>query len=212
MTIHLTVSLNEVEATAKKAARGAGFTWGMAEEAAKATRWLCGKGINGCADLARLLSIEEHNIERTPTWKIGTWTSESAPLCPINVGACMADQAHGLSAEGWQVNDVVCATFLMPFVADIAVKTGQTVAMMGQGFSAVTDGNHLSLNAQVPARGVSVTIRTTYTAVLPSDAFSRVTPDEADWTVLQTLAHRTYAPATEASRMTGAGAGITDND
>ena len=33
----MSLSLNEVESTAKKAARGAGYPWGLAEEAAKAT-------------------------------------------------------------------------------------------------------------------------------------------------------------------------------
>lgn len=208
----LTVSLNEVEATAKKAARGAGFTWGMAEEAAKATRWLCGNGVDGCAELSRLLSIKERNIERTPIREAGVWEAASGPLCPINVGACMADQAHELSAEGWQVNDVACPAFLMPFAADIAVKAGKTVAMVGQEFTLVTDGNHQHLTGKVPSHDVSVVIRPTQKTVLPSGGFTRVTSTEADWAVLQTLAYRTYAPATEESRMTGAGAGITDND
>ncbi|NND22495.1 MAG: DUF3726 domain-containing protein, partial [Silicimonas sp.] len=42
----MSYSLNEVEATAKKAARGAGYPWGLAEEAAKATRWLCAHDID----------------------------------------------------------------------------------------------------------------------------------------------------------------------
>ena len=212
MTMYLTFSLNEVEVTAKKAARGSGFTWGMAEEAGKATRWLCGKGVNGCAELSRLLSIAERNIERTPILEAGIWKSVASSLCPISVGACMADQAHELDAQGWQVNDVACPAFLMPFAAEIAAKTGQTVDVTGQEFTAVTDGIHLNLTGQLPVHGVPVTIRTSQKTLRPSDAFSRAAPTETDWTVLQTLAHRTYAPATEASRAKGAGAGMTDND
>jgi hypothetical protein len=37
-----------------------------------------------------------------------------------------------------------------------------------------------------------------------------VSPD--DWAKLNTFAQRTYAPATEASRLLGAGAGVSDND
>ena len=36
--------------------------------------------------------------------------------------------------------------------------------------------------------------------------------DETAWATLTALAHRTYVPATEASRLAGAGAGTTDND
>ena len=33
-------SLNEIESLCKKAARGAGMSWGLAEEAGKAAKWL----------------------------------------------------------------------------------------------------------------------------------------------------------------------------
>ena len=39
-----------------------------------------------------------------------------------------------------------------------------------------------------------------------------VTIAQAAWDVLNDLAARTYVPATEASRLAGAGAGLTDND
>ena len=44
-------SLNAVESTAKRAARGAGYPWGLAEEAGKATRWLSHQGLEGCGAL-----------------------------------------------------------------------------------------------------------------------------------------------------------------
>ena len=36
--------------------------------------------------------------------------------------------------------------------------------------------------------------------------------DRQAWTRLNDYAHRTFAPASEASRLAGAGAGLTDND
>ena len=51
----MTLSLNEIESTAKKAARGGGYPWGLAEEAASATRWLHSNDLDGCAALASLL-------------------------------------------------------------------------------------------------------------------------------------------------------------
>jgi hypothetical protein len=36
--------------------------------------------------------------------------------------------------------------------------------------------------------------------------------DDEIWEALGAFAHRTYVPATEASRLKGAGAGLTDND
>ena len=54
----MSYSLNEMEATAKRAARGAGYSWGLAEEASKATRWLCTQGLDGAAELAHVLGAD----------------------------------------------------------------------------------------------------------------------------------------------------------
>ena len=47
---------------------------------------------------------------------------------------------------------------------------------------------------------------------LPSKRHLRADPDPNDWAALLAFAHRTYAPATEESRLRGAGAGLSDND
>jgi hypothetical protein len=40
-------SLNEIEALAGKAARGAGYDWGLAEEAGQSVRWLEARDFRG---------------------------------------------------------------------------------------------------------------------------------------------------------------------
>ena len=46
----------------------------------------------------------------------------------------------------------------------------------------------------------------------PRPHVTRATPDPVCWDTLNRFAHRTYAPATEESRLLGAGAGLSDND
>lgn len=74
--------------------------------------------------------------------------------------------------------------------------------------------------AMCAARGVAVAQRSEGTdlilnakneAVTPPAA-SSVTVSDLSWDQLSTLAAKTYVPATEASRLAGAGAGLTDND
>ena len=43
----MTFALNEIEAMAKGAARGAGFDWGIAEETGQSVRWLAARGLPG---------------------------------------------------------------------------------------------------------------------------------------------------------------------
>ncbi|MGY9009366.1 MAG: DUF3726 domain-containing protein, partial [Rhodobacterales bacterium] len=49
------VSFNELKSMSKGAARGAGFSWGHAEEVSFATVWLAKNGFDAAEDLINLL-------------------------------------------------------------------------------------------------------------------------------------------------------------
>ena len=71
-------SLNEIESLCKKAARGAGLSWGLAEEAGKAARWLSAHGLDGPGVLAR-------SCDRMTAVPTSNWPRMSAPSpgrCP----------------------------------------------------------------------------------------------------------------------------------
>ena len=77
----MTFSLNEIEAMAKGAARGAGFDWGIAEETGKSVRWLAARGLPGPELLIKTLkrtesitySVAAPNINREPWMAPGGW-------------------------------------------------------------------------------------------------------------------------------------------
>lgn len=208
----MSLSMNEVEATAKKAARGAGYSWGLAEDAAKATRWLCRHGQDGCAELARLL-VKFVDAPPVPlTQKIEDLSPNETPLCPIATGTKLAGQAHKIPINGWHLTNVEVPALLAPFAAEISQKTGQSIAITGLEFRAVTDGCHLMLQGQWPVFSERVDVAMVDQSPNPNEAILRASPSQKDWAILQTLAHRTYAPATEVSRLKGAGAGLNDND
>jgi len=56
----MSYSLNEIEALAKNAARGTGLPWGLAQEAANATGFLCRFGLDGVGVLAALLAQDDN--------------------------------------------------------------------------------------------------------------------------------------------------------
>jgi hypothetical protein len=78
----MTFSLNEVEAMGKRAARGAGLDWGIAEEAGKAARWLTARGLPGPELLAELLTRNEGKSyeELAPASIDGVWEAKSGWL------------------------------------------------------------------------------------------------------------------------------------
>ena len=114
----MTFSLNEVEALAKKAARGAGYTWGLAEEAGKAVRWLCAHDIDGCAVLADLL-VEVDGLDQADCAPVPgvIWTSRGEKLCPIAGGCALSDHAEFLGDGNLRFENVMKPALLVPFVA-----------------------------------------------------------------------------------------------
>ncbi len=69
--------------------------------------------------------------------------------------------------------------------------------------------NNCELCAAISGHNITMSLRAGGHQAAP---VARVDVDDALWTRLNTMAQRTYVPATEASRLAGAGAGLTDND
>ena len=210
----MNVSLNEVEATAKRAARGAGYPWGLAEEAAKATRFLCAHDIDGCAALAALLT----NIDNTdlahhaPKIEGNGWRATSGSLCPLFAGAAISDHAELLRRHEIRFHNVISPTLLIPFAAMAAIELETPVSIEWGSALSVTDGNKVSMFGDLSDLADLLTLRLAGELDQPNTSKTRATPLAASWTSLNNFAYRTYAPASEESRAKGAGAGLTDND
>ncbi len=209
----MSLSLNEIEAVAKRAARGAGYQWGIAEEAAKATRWLCAQGLDGVMELSSLLKrgFANGGEAHVPTQFRGDWAGDS-DLCPLLTGASLSDCAHLLHSGPIRIRHLVSPMILLPFAAQVARVQSQIATIQSGDFSAATDGVRLVMKDVCPpvADSIEVALRGTLTA--PCALRTRATPDSKGWEIINSFAHRTYAPATEESRLLGAGAGLSDND
>ena len=208
----MTLALNEVEATAKKAARGVGYSWGLAEEAGKAVRWLCARDVDGCAALAALLEridgVDQAALLPVPGNDV--WAA-SGIVCPFMAGVALSDRAAILGG-GLTIENVICPILLAPFAASVAETREVMVSMRFDGVTVSTDGVELSITGDwnVRAATIGLDLKGKLGSLLPHS--TRAHPDKSVWDVLNQFAHRTYAPATEESRLKGAGAGLSDND
>ena len=214
----MSYSLNEVEATAKRAARGAGYSWGLAEEAGKATRWLCANGLDGCGALARLLDQvgADHLSDLSPQSTTGDWAGASDHLCPLTAGAALCDNATLLADRDIVMRNVLYPVLVLPFAA-AAAKVGQrSVSVICDGQTVVCDasGECGASASEISAIPATATLQVTSGGAVgsPQARATRATPEVEDWATLSRFAQRTYAPASEASRLLGAGAGLSDND
>lgn len=210
----MNLSLNEVEATAKRATRGGGYPWGLAEEAAKAVRWLCSNDIDGCTALAEVLTRFEGTVfpDRVPVAGRAEWYAPGGVLCPLSAGAALADRGLDLTDRDIRMAPVATPILLVHFAALAAGQLRNTVTVIWGDCTAVTDGARVCITGQIVAEAQNVTLRRGGQPGLPRQQTSRATPDQTAWETLNLFAHRTYAPATEESRRLGAGAGLTDTD
>ncbi|MBO9447364.1 DUF3726 domain-containing protein [Ruegeria sp. R14_0] len=209
----MNLSLNEIEATAKRATRGAGYSWGQAEEAGKATRWLCAQGLDGAGILARLLALgfATDPANHRPQQLDGRWRAEG-DLCPLSVGPLLSDTARLLDAGAIEMQPVVAPALLLPFVSNAARIQKCALQIEFDSVQAVTDGARLYSPDDFPDKAQRVTIKKGAKLDMPREHQSRAHPTPTDWDALNQFAHHTYAPATEESRLLGAGAGLSDND
>ena len=216
----MTFSLNEIEAMGKRAARGAGLPWGLAEEAGKAARWLTARGLPGPEQLAEILTRNDGKDydELAPVSVEGVWQAPSGRLCPLAAGAALCDRAAEIAA-GQEIafGPTAQPLLLAPYAAGAAKITGDAVELSWPGAVLVFTSEGVSIEgerAAVTARSAeSVSCRRSENAEVasPGSATGRMV-DAETWSRLNAFAQRTFAPATEASRLSGAGAGLVDSD
>jgi hypothetical protein len=208
-------SLSEIDAQCKKAARGAGFEWGHAEEAGKSARWLAAMQLPGAALLAAYLPeySEQAGRYQSPYLRDGQPETD-AILCPISTGARICDKVGLLIDHPLSVVQIVYPLLLLPSLAMISRHEQLSIDLSWEGAEVIcSDGrvfilDHSSLTTALASR-VNLQVVSDWESAEQgmSIGTSGQEVSDQDWDVLGGLAHRTYVPATEASRL---GAGPAD--
>ncbi|TCL09898.1 uncharacterized protein DUF3726 [Shimia isoporae] len=201
----MSFSLNEVEAMAKNAARGGHYSWAMAKEAGRATRWLCAQGQDGCGALAGMLRVQEAEKLLPPSVRGEEWRADTGKLCPLSVGTAASDRAASLTGQVTVVHGVVFPLLLMPFFSSASRVSGQIVFAQVDEAKAKVAADGIRLQGAFPDEASQVIITFGSGNFEPAEKHTRAIPRDEDWLSLKFFAHRTYAPATEESRRLGAG-------
>lgn len=216
-------SLNEVEVYGRRAARGAGMSWGLAEESGKASRWLAERGLPGVELLVRLLTANDGRAyaNMAPVIAGDCWRAADGELCPVCCGAALSDRIDVLErgeeiclsgvayplllapflGRSWRSKDASCelcwSNVRVSIFADgVAIESEEDSALMSERAEEVTlsVGRHREAHPTHHPR------------------VGGVRTQRSVWDALDALAKRTYVPASDESRVRGAGAGRIDND
>lgn len=215
------LSSNEVSALCMKAARGAGMSWGLAEEAGFAAAWLVQHGFDGPEHLYRHLAQAQRRPwqDLCPIVVSGDWQAAAGrALCPIALGATLCDYAalpEGVGA-GCAVNigPVDHPVLLLPFLVTCAEAASVKLTLTWDGGSACLGRDRAALVSAFEAldgRQTSFTLAAQAGTVAPAVTSPAPLTDSDTITALNAMAMRTTVPASEASRA-GAGSTTTDND
>ncbi|NOD95071.1 DUF3726 domain-containing protein [Ruegeria sp. HKCCD4884] len=206
-------SLNEMEATAKRATRGAGYSWGQAEEASKAARWLCVQGLDGAGILSSLLEqgLASDPAAHRPRQIDRLWQGQRA-LCPLSAGPLLSDAAHLLKTGPIEMQYVAVPALMLPFARHAARILNEALTIEIDAVQFVVSEGWLVAQDSLPEAAHEVVVSRGGAPTTLREQQTRAYPDPQDWDTLNRFAHRTYAPATEESRLLGAGSGLSDND
>lgn len=198
----MTWSLGEIRSLSVKAARGSGMDWGIAEEAGFAVEWLETHGLQGTKALAQYLS----KVHRQETFEPET--------CPLKLGCMISDMNDWAELQNKPVYEPL---LLMPFIAN-TLDNETLVLIWSQNSltickSGVACNNTNTLNAEINRSPCLVKAELSNSISNMLNHKTRVSDDAKNYVaILNALAHETYAPSTEESRLAGAGAGLNDND
>lgn len=213
-------SLNEIEALSKRASRGAGLSWGMSEEAGRAVRWLASHDLAGVDLLADVLTRNDQvpPDQTAPESLDGVWHAASGTLCPLSSGAALNDCADRLAiGQSITMANMSHPLLVVPFAAWAAIHIGAAVKVSWADTDITTDGFRVWVEGPNGAVHQTQAVSVICAQADPLDDRAampalRGTVTPSGWARLGVFAHRTYAPATEQSRVLGAGAGESDND
>lgn len=197
MTATVTFAFSELRSLISKAARGAGLSWGLAEEAGWAAEWLARRGMPA-ADWAT------------------HWLAAcgDGAVSPVEIGiALVEDCATPLAVNGKVVADGLTAPgYLLPFLHRIA-EAGSAVAVVSAAgrVAQISSAGEITFGPAWQRQSSGWWLSDGETAGLQTGAAARPAVSAEVLDCLEGLALRTTVPRSDASRR-NAGSTSDDND
>jgi len=212
------LSLNEVESLAAKVGRGAGFSWGLAEEIGRSARRLAQGGLPW-ADPLLTLAEKAEELQAPSSVRAEQWrerqseTGSTATLCPIRTAALLIDDPAMLRAAPLRLGNVGLPIWIVGVLAASSAVDGFEIAWP-------TASAWVGRQGVIPkASGDAWLTPVANVTISPSAAPSseprrlrRAIADDAVLTALGRFAARVNVPASESSRAQGAGGGSVDEE
>tara|TARA_Y100000816_G_scaffold159751_1_gene114260 strand:- start:1732 stop:2343 length:612 start_codon:yes stop_codon:yes gene_type:complete len=201
-------SLSEIETTAKRASRAAGYSWGIAEEVGKSIRLSELFGFPGIKHLNQYYQNKK-KIKFSDIKLINkTNKSNGLSFCPIILGVNFIDQVKNVeNFKSCLIEKLAYPLLLLPFLSRSSEIIGKKLLFSFDHSKFLLNFNMSifsnSWNKEIPILANQVEI----SFLNNEDNFS-----DQDWKNLYKLAEDTFVEETDSLKQGAAGAGLTDND
>ena len=201
-------TLSEIDTTSKRAAKGAGFSWGISEEIGKNMRLLELFGLSGIKNLNKYLK----DYKKKQFQKIALISeineTKKNPFCPIILGTNFIDQVNLLDKKnGIKIINVAFPILFLPFVSRASEVIGKRI------FLKIDEKEFLlNLNQSIFSNYLKNEILENCNSISINFIENNNSFNENEWKELYKLSEDTFVEETESLKIGAAGAGLTDND
>ena len=201
-------SLSEIDTTAKRASRAAGFSWGISEEVGKSIRLLELFGLPGIKNLNQY--YEDKKIKKFENLNlIGEKNSPSSKsFCPIILGVSFLDQIKSIeNFETIQFKNIAYPLIFLSFLSRASEICGKKIRAKFDEIEIL-----LNLNVNIYSNSTSQEFPKFANEIEINIVNNQDNFTESDWNSLYKLAEDTFVEESDSLKQGGAGAGLTDND
>ena len=201
-------SFSEIDTTAKRASKAAGFSWGVAEEIGKSIRSLELFGLPGIINLNNYLKkIKKKHPKKIEKIEKENKTGDKE-LCPIYSGVAFLDRCLELEKlKSIKFYNVSHPLLMLPFISRASEIMSKKILVQYDNTSFLLnfDKSIFSKNIDKQAQSLANVISIEF--IENKNSFS-----EQDWKELYKLSEETFVDESDSSKSKAAGAGLTDND
>lgn len=208
------LTLHEIETTLCKASTGAGLPVGLGEDIGSAATWLAGQSRDGVAAALKSIQAGMGKVEMSVARNGAIIISDariavSGPsVVDLLIGEKPCTEIHLLKPD---------SVILLIGLAGVAANQYGYLFQFdfSNGVNVRVSGDKVVEDGEVPDSASDVVVRCckdqkgVSVAPMPTGG---VEVDDEIWCDVLALAATTYVPESNASRVAGAGAGLTDND
>ena len=200
-------SYYEIETTCKRAARASGFSWGVAEEIGKSIRSLEMMGLPGVKIFYNYLEDAKAKSFTKAQKILSKNTQDKEILCPIETSVAILDDCKNLFRDNAiiEFSQMCHPLLLVPMINRASILIGKKILISFDQIKIILNFNEsITLNSEGPFPN-----QTTKVLIQSINDDDKYTKEEYEY--LYQLSLETFVDESE-GKLSGAGAGLTDND